>query len=119
MFVSCLCLAHCLLTPALLALGGFGVLGALLEDRLVHLAVLLPVLLLALTSFPGACRRYRRPAVMVAGFSGLLLLAGRALPGGNLGPAGQRRRCRFAGGFPLGEPAPAVPPADCGLGDGK
>lgn len=74
MFVSSLCLVHCLLTPALLALGGFGVLGALLEDRLFHLALLLPVLFLALASFPHACRRHRRPAVMVAGFSGLLLL---------------------------------------------
>lgn len=77
MFVSGLCLAHCLLTPVLLALGGFGVLGALLEDRLVHLVhlvLLLPVLLLALFSFPGACRRHRRPAVMFVGFSGLLLL---------------------------------------------
>jgi len=74
MFVSGLCLAHCLLTPVLLALGGFGVLGVLLEDRLVHLVLLLPVLLLALSSFPGACRHHRRPAVMVAGFSGLLLL---------------------------------------------
>lgn len=74
MFVSGLCLAHCLATPVLLALGGFGVLGALLEDRLVHLALLVPVLFLALASFPRACRRHRRPAVMVVGFSGLLIL---------------------------------------------
>lgn len=74
MFVSGLCLLHCLLTPVLLALGGFGVVGALLGDKLFHLALLLPVLFLALASFPRACRRHRRPAVMVAGFSGLLLL---------------------------------------------
>lgn len=74
MLVSGLCLIHCLMTPMLLALGGAGLLGALLDDRLLHLLMLLPVLVLALASFPPACRRHRRPMVMVAGFTGLLLL---------------------------------------------
>lgn len=40
MFASGLCAVHCLLTPVLLALGGFGVLGAFMEDRLVHLLLI-------------------------------------------------------------------------------
>lgn len=74
MLMSGLCLAHCLLAPALLALGGSGVLGPLVGDRLFHLVLLLPVLLLAVASFPSACRLHRRPAVVIAGFSGLSIL---------------------------------------------
>ncbi|MCW8128023.1 MerC domain-containing protein [Microbulbifer halophilus] len=74
MLVSGLCLVHCLATPLLLALGGAGMLGALLGHELFHLVLLGPVLLLALASFPAACRHHRRPVVMVSGFSGLLIL---------------------------------------------
>lgn len=74
MLVSGLCLAHCLATPLLLALGGLGVLGAALESEWIHLLLLVPVVLLACTSFPSACRQHRRPAVMFAGFSGVLIL---------------------------------------------
>lgn len=74
MLVSGLCLVHCLLAPVLLALGGFGVLGVLLGDELFHLVLLVPALILALASFPLACRRHRRPSVMLAGLCGVALL---------------------------------------------
>ncbi|WP_250462261.1 MerC domain-containing protein [Microbulbifer litoralis] len=74
MLISGLCLVHCLATPLLLALGGAGVLGTVLEGEFFHLALLGPVLLLALYSFPAACRHHRRPAVMISGLSGLLIL---------------------------------------------
>lgn len=75
-FVSGLCLLHCLVTPLLLTLVGLGVLGALQEDQFLHLLLLVPVLILALASFPVSCRRHQRYAVMITGFSGALLLIG-------------------------------------------
>ncbi|MEW5248397.1 MerC domain-containing protein [Microbulbifer discodermiae] len=71
---SGLCLLHCMLIPVLPALGGLGVLVALQGSQYLHLALLIPVVLLALASFPASCRRHRRHAVMIAGFSGILLL---------------------------------------------
>lgn len=73
-FASGLCLVHCVLTPVLPVLGGLGFLGAFLEERLLHLALLVPALILALASFPTACRHHQRHAIMVVGFSGALLL---------------------------------------------
>ncbi|WP_444944261.1 MerC family mercury resistance protein [Microbulbifer sp. ZKSA006] len=73
---SGLCLLHCLLTPLLPVLGGVGILGALQEDQFLHLLLLIPVVILALTSFPASCLRHQRYAVMIVGFSGALLLVG-------------------------------------------
>ncbi|WP_353056823.1 MerC domain-containing protein [Microbulbifer sp. MLAF003] len=73
---SGVCLVHCLLTPLLPLLGGLGVLGALQGDQFLHLLLLVPVVTLALASFPASCRRHQRYAVMVVGFSGALLLVG-------------------------------------------
>ncbi|WP_444927983.1 MerC family mercury resistance protein [Microbulbifer sp. TRSA002] len=73
---SGLCLLHCLLTPLLPVLGGLGILGALQEDQFLHLLLLVPVVILALASFPASCRRHQRYAVMIVGFSGALLLVG-------------------------------------------
>ncbi|WP_288129308.1 MerC domain-containing protein [Microbulbifer sp.] len=74
MLVSGLCLVHCLATPLVLAFGGLGMLGAALENEWIHLALLVPVLLLALSSFPIACLQHRRPAVMTSGFAGVVIL---------------------------------------------
>ncbi|MFS1523161.1 MerC domain-containing protein [Microbulbifer sp. 2304DJ12-6] len=73
-FASGLCLVHCVLTPVLPALGGLGFLGRFLEEGLLHLALLVPALILALASFPTSCRHHQRHAIMVVGFSGALLL---------------------------------------------
>ncbi|WP_444946877.1 MerC domain-containing protein [Microbulbifer sp. VTAC004] len=73
---SGVCLVHCLLTPLLPLLGGLGILGALQDDQFLHLLLLVPVVTLALASFPASCRRHQRYAVMVVGFSGALLLVG-------------------------------------------
>ncbi|WP_157953997.1 MerC family mercury resistance protein [Microbulbifer sp. A4B17] len=73
---SGLCLLHCLLTPLLPLLGGLGILGAFQEDQFLHLLLLVPVVTLALASFPTSCRRHQRYAVMIVGFSGALLLVG-------------------------------------------
>ncbi|WP_444901631.1 MerC domain-containing protein [Microbulbifer sp. SSSA007] len=73
---SGVCLVHCLLTPLLPLLGGLGILGALQDDQFLHLLLLVPVVTLALASFPASCRRHQRYAVMIVGFSGALLLVG-------------------------------------------
>ena len=75
---SGLCVAHCLLTP-LLIVGGMGALGDLLRSELVHQALLVPVVLLALLSFPVSARRHGAVHPAALGFTGVgLLLAGQA-----------------------------------------
>ncbi|QIL90301.1 MerC family mercury resistance protein [Microbulbifer sp. SH-1] len=73
-FVTGLCLLHCLTAPLLVVLGGAGVLSAVVQDEMLHLVLLALAVLIALASFPAACRQHRRPAVMIAGFSGVSIL---------------------------------------------
>lgn len=77
---SSLCLAHCLLLPLLLptilATGVLGTAGALLASEQTHLMLLVPVVLLALLSFPAGIKRHRRylPSVLAtAGLTSLML----------------------------------------------
>ncbi len=51
-FFTSLCLCHCLLTPILLLLMGTNVFLAHLESEWVHKLLLLPVLVIALSSIP-------------------------------------------------------------------
>ena len=73
---SSLCLAHCLLLPMLLATGALGTAGALLASEQTHLMLLVPVVLLAVMSFPGGYRRHGSvlpSALGLAGLTGLVL----------------------------------------------
>lgn len=73
---SSLCLAHCLLLPMLLATGALGTAGALLASEQTHLMLLVPVVLLAVMSFPGGYRRHGSvlpSALALAGLTGLVL----------------------------------------------
>ncbi|GGY57500.1 hypothetical protein GCM10011297_32680 [Bacterioplanes sanyensis] len=81
---SGLCLSHCLLTPLLLASGALGTLGAALATETIHWALLAPVLLFAVLSFPAGVKHHGRylPA-MIAG-AGLLLLLLALLAGETL-----------------------------------
>ena len=73
---SSLCLAHCLLLPMVLATGALGTAGALLASEQTHLMLLVPVVLLALMSFPASYRRHGSvlpSALALAGLTGLKL----------------------------------------------
>lgn len=81
---SGLCLSHCLLTPLLLASGALGTLGAALASETIHWALLAPVLLLAVLSFPAGVKHHGLYLPAVIAGAGLLLLltalmAGEAL----------------------------------------
>ena len=77
---SSLCLVHCLflpmVLPMLLATGALGTAGALLASEQTHLMLLVPVVLLAVMSFPGGYRRHGSvlpSALALAGLTGLVL----------------------------------------------
>ena len=74
---SGLCVCHCLLTPLLITIGGLGAFGSLLQSERLHLALLVPVVLLALLSFPASIRRYNNwwPGIVAAGGISLLIAA--------------------------------------------
>lgn len=74
---SGLCVCHCLVTPILIAAGGFGALGALMQSEVVHQALLVPVILLAMLSFPASIRRTRYwwPGILAAVGIGFLVAA--------------------------------------------
>lgn len=52
-FFASLCLCHCLLTPVLILVMGTNILLGHLEAEWVHKLLLLPVLVIALSSIPG------------------------------------------------------------------
>ncbi|HEY7884983.1 MAG TPA: MerC domain-containing protein [Cellvibrionaceae bacterium] len=74
MVCSGLCLGHCLLTPLLLALGSAGALGVAMHSEWVHWALMVPIIVLALLSFPGGYRVHRRVRPVLLGIAGALLL---------------------------------------------
>lgn len=74
MTCSGLCIGHCLLTPVLLAAGGFGFVGAFLGSELLHKVLLIPVLCLALSSLPFSFRRHLNWYPLVLGALGCALL---------------------------------------------
>lgn len=71
---SSLCLAHCLLLPMLLTTGILGSVGALLASEKVHLMLLIPVILLAVLSFPSGYKNHGSPTPVITGAAGLTLL---------------------------------------------
>ena len=71
---SGLCIVHCLAVPAMLAAGTFGAVGEFMASKTFHIAMLLPVALFALISFPGAYRRHRQLTPVCIAVVGLSLL---------------------------------------------
>ena len=79
MTCSGLCMVHCLAMPALLAIGGLGAIGEFMASRAFHVALLLPVVLLAAISLPSAYLGHRRPLPLVLGVLGLAVLVSAQL----------------------------------------
>ncbi|WP_041522217.1 MerC domain-containing protein [Gilvimarinus agarilyticus] len=71
---SGLCLIHCIVTPALLTMGGLGLVGSLFASEWMHLALFVPIAALAGMSLPCGWKRHRRRLPGIAGFTGLALL---------------------------------------------
>lgn len=72
---SGLCLIHCLASPILLSLGGLGLIGSLFTTEWIHGLLFVPIAVLAVTSLPSGWKRHRHCLPIMAGFSGLALLA--------------------------------------------
>lgn len=73
-FCSAACLMHCLMLPALAAIGISGAIIPFLSDESVHLMILIPVLVLAILSFPSGFRHHRQVLPGTAAASGVVLL---------------------------------------------
>lgn len=84
--VACsgLCIGHCLLTPVILTMGGAGFLGALLSSEVVHKALLIPVLCLAIASLPFSFRRHLNGYPLCLGGVGSALLIASVNVSGSL-----------------------------------
>ncbi len=74
MFCSGMCITHCLLTSFLLVGGSLGLLEAYLASEWVHKGLLIPVLLIALFSFPNAYRRHQHTLPGVFAIAGVCLM---------------------------------------------
>jgi hypothetical protein len=72
-FFSSLCLCHCLLTPILILLLGTNVFLGTLEHEWVHKLLLLPVVIVALSSIPKRWMATKNQWLLV--FSGIGLVA--------------------------------------------
>jgi hypothetical protein len=70
-FFASLCLCHCLLTPALVLLMGTNVFLGYLEAGWVHKLLLLPVLIIALSSIPRRWLVTRNQWLLILTSSGL------------------------------------------------
>lgn len=74
MACSGLCIGHCLLTPVILTMGGAGFLGTFLASEVLHKALLIPVLCLAIASLPFSFRRHFNWYPLCLGVVGSALL---------------------------------------------
>lgn len=72
--LSGLCVVHCLATPALIAVGGSGLLISAFDTEWFHYLLLLPISLLLVWSLPGGWCLHQRKAPFILGLSGFLLL---------------------------------------------
>jgi hypothetical protein len=73
-FFTSLCLCHCLLTPILLLLMGTNVFLAHLESEWVHKLLLLPVLVIALSSIPRRWLATRNQWLLILASSGFIAI---------------------------------------------
>lgn len=72
-FFSSLCLCHCLLTPILILLLGTNTLLGALEHEWVHKLLLLPVVIMALSSIPKCWMATKNQWLLI--FSGIGVVA--------------------------------------------
>lgn len=78
---SGLCLGHCLLTPALIAMGSFGMFASILESGIVHQLLWAPVVCLAIASLPFSFRRHLRwPPLWLGTLGGAFLIGSSTAP---------------------------------------
>lgn len=71
---SALCIVHCALTPMLLVLGVSSVGLAFLEAEWIHLALLVPMFLLAAMSFPKSYKLHKKVMPLCMGVVGVVLM---------------------------------------------
>ncbi len=69
--ISGLCLVHCFLPPVIISVGMMSFAGNILESEWVHIALLCPVVVLAVLSLPSAYRRHRTRWPMVLAVLGI------------------------------------------------
>lgn len=74
MACSGLCICHCLLTPALIAAGGAGLIGGVLELEWVHQILLIPVCFFVFTSLPSSFRQHLNWRPLALGLPGFTLM---------------------------------------------
>lgn len=65
------CMIHCLVTPIVIGFGTAGLLGDWFTSEWVHKVMLVPVILLAILSLPGAYRRHKNHWPLLLGGIGL------------------------------------------------
>lgn len=73
--LSGLCLLHCFLPPLIISLGLMGFAGEMLESEWLHLALLFPVVGLALFSLPVSYRNHRSRGPMLVAAVGISALS--------------------------------------------
>lgn len=74
MACSGLCICHCLLTPALIVMGGAGLIGGILELEWVHQILLIPVCFFVFTSLPSSFRQHLNWRPLALGLPGFALM---------------------------------------------
>lgn len=65
------CMIHCLLTPIIIGFSTAGLLGEWLTSEWVHKVMIIPVILLAILSLPGAYRKHKNCWPLLLGGMGL------------------------------------------------
>ena len=73
-FVSSLCLVHCIAGPVILALGLSTAGFSFFLDEKVHLALVAPIIVFALWSIPYGYKVHQKPLPLIAAAVGLLML---------------------------------------------
>lgn len=73
-FVSSLCLVHCIAGPVILALGLSSVGLSFLLDEKIHMALVAPIILFALWSIPLGYKVHRKSLPLIAVVVGIVML---------------------------------------------
>ncbi len=73
-FVSGLCLIHCIAGPLLLAFGATSIGLTLFEDERIHLFLVVPIFFLAVWSIPKGTKAHHHPLPAIAGTAGIICL---------------------------------------------
>lgn len=71
---SCLCMIHCLSGPILLMLGITAAGQTLMNEEIIHIGLLVPILLIALLSLPSGYKKHRHPIPSLLAFLGIVCM---------------------------------------------